>query len=49
MDTLLLLGLLLNGILILVNRFFWKMPDWLHIALLILGIILMILGLIRSR
>lgn len=44
-----LAGILLNSLLIIINRFVKHLPDWLQIPLLILGIGLMIGGLILTK
>ena len=46
---LLIAGILLNSALIVINRFVYKLPDWLQIPLLLLGIGLMIAGLVMTR
>ncbi len=42
-------GLLLNSCLILVNRFVRKLPDWIYLPCLILGIVLILTGALKSR
>ncbi len=42
----LIVGVLLNTVLIVVNRFIYRLPNRIQIPLLLLGIGLMILGLI---
>lgn len=37
-------GILLNAVLIVINRFICRLPNWLQIPLLLLGIALMIAG-----
>ncbi len=39
-------GILLNAILIVTNRFICRLPNWLQIPLLLIGIALMIAGFI---
>lgn len=39
-------GILLNSALIVINRFVYRLPNWLQIPLLLVGIGLMIAGLI---
>ena len=47
MDNIYLIaGVLLNTILIVINRFVYRLPNWIQIPLLLLGIGLMIAGLI---
>ena len=47
MDNICLIaGVLLNTILIVVNRFVYRLPNWIQIPLLLVGIGLMIAGLI---
>ncbi len=42
-------GLLLNSALITFNRFVRKLPDWLYLPGLILGIVLILTGAVQSR
>ena len=46
MNYFLIAGILLNSALIVINRFVYRLPDWLQFPLLLLGIGLMITGLI---
>ena len=48
MNWCLIIGILLNSLLIVVNRFIYKLPDRVQFPLLILGIVLLIIGLIQS-
>lgn len=45
---LLMSGILLNTALIVINRFIYKLPNWLQIPLLLVAIGLLIAGLILS-
>jgi len=47
MNWCLTIGLLLNCVLIVVNRFVHKLPNKVQIPLLIAGIVLMIIGLVQ--
>lgn len=49
MNYYIIAGLLLNAALIVINRFFIKLPDWLQIPCLIVGIALLIIGIIHTR
>ena len=46
MNNFLIAGILLNSALIVINRFVYRLPNWLQIPLLLVGIGLMIAGLI---
>ena len=46
MNFFLIAGILLNSALIVINRFVKRLPDWLQIPLLLIGIALIIAGLI---
>ena len=46
MNSFLIAGILLNSALIVINRFVYRLPNWLQIPLLLVGIGLMIAGLI---
>lgn len=46
MNNFLVAGILLNTVLIVINRFVYRLPNWLQIPLLLVGIGLMIAGLI---
>ena len=48
MNWFLIIGILLNSVLIVVNRFIHKLPSKIQIPLLILGIVLLIIGLVLS-
>ena len=45
MNNFLIAGILLNSALIVINRFVYRLPNWLQIPLLLVGIGLMIAGL----
>lgn len=45
----LMAGVLLNTVLIIVNRFVRKLPNCIQIPLLLAGIVLMIIGLIQVK
>ena len=45
MNNFLIAGILLNTVLIVINRFVYRLPNWLQIPLLLVGIGLMIAGL----
>ncbi|MBR4295540.1 MAG: hypothetical protein IKT56_01720 [Clostridia bacterium] len=47
MNWCLIIGILLNCVLIVVNRFIYKLPDKIQFPLLILGIVLLIIGLVK--
>ena len=49
MNYLLIAGILLNTVLIVVNRFVYRLPNWIQIPLLLLGIGLIIAGIVRLR
>ena len=42
-------GILLNTVLIVINRFVYRLPDWLQIPLLLLGIGLILAGFVMMR
>ena len=44
MNNFLVAGILLNTVLIVINRFVYRLPNWLQIPLLLVGIGLMITG-----
>ena len=44
MNNFLVAGILLNTVLIVINRFVYRLPNWLQIPLLLVGIGLMIAG-----
>ena len=48
MNWCLIVGILLNSVLIVINRFIYKLPSKVQIPLLILGIVLLIIGLVQS-
>lgn len=45
----LIAGVLLNSALIVINRFVCRLPDWLQIPLLLLGIGLILIGFFALR
>lgn len=47
MNWCLIIGILLNCVLIVVNRFIYKLPNKVQFPLLILGILLLIIGLVQ--
>ncbi len=46
---LIILGTLLNSLLMILNRFWRKLPDWLYLPGLCLGIALMLIGLVLMK
>lgn len=46
MNCFLIAGILLNSVLIVVNRFIYRLPNWVQIPLLLLGIGLILAGMI---
>ncbi len=48
-NYLLIGGLLLNSALIVINRFVYRLPNWLEIPLLLLGIGLILSGFVLMR
>lgn len=49
MNWCLIIGILLNSVLIVFNRFIHKIPDKVQFPLLILGIVLLIIGIVQLR
>ncbi len=49
MNHLLIAGILLNTVLIVVNRFVYRLPNWIQIPLLLVGIGLILSGMIMMR
>ncbi len=47
MNWFLMTGIILNALLIVVNRFIYKLPNKVQIPLLILGIILIVIGIVK--
>ena len=45
----LIAGILLNTILIVVNRFVYRLPNWIQIPLLLVGIGLILAGMVMMR
>ena len=45
----LIAGILLNSALILINRFIYRLPNWLQIPLLLVGIGLILAGMVMMR
>ncbi len=45
----LIAGVLLNSGLIVINRFVYKLPNWLQIPLLLVGICLILAGMVMMR
>ena len=49
MNYFLIAGILLNSVLIVVNRFIYRLPNWVQIPLLLVGIGLILAGMIVMR
>ena len=49
MNYLLTAGILLNTVLIVVNRFVYRLPNWIQIPLLLVGIGLILAGMVMMR
>ena len=49
MNSLLIAGILLNTVLIVVNRFVYRLPNWIQIPLLLVGIGLILAGMVMMR
>ena len=49
MNYLLIAGIALNALLIVVNRFIYRLPNWIQIPLLLMGIGLIIAGMLMLR
>ncbi len=49
MNYFLLTGIVLNALLIVVNRFLFRLPNWIQIPLLLVGIGLIIAGIVMMR
>lgn len=49
MNSLLIAGILLNTVLIVINRFVYRLPNWIQIPLLLVGIGLILSGMIMMR
>jgi len=49
MNCFLIAGIALNVLLIVVNRFLFRLPDWIQIPLLLVGIGLIITGIVMMR
>ena len=49
MNYFLIAGILLNSVLIVVNRFVYRLPNWIQIPLLLVGIGLILSGMIMMR
>jgi hypothetical protein len=49
MKYLLIAGILLNATLIVINRFIYRLPNWLQIPLLLVGIGLILVGMVMMR
>ena len=49
MNYLLIAGILLNSVLIVVNRFVYRLPNWIQIPLCLLGIGLILTGFVMMR
>ncbi len=43
------LGILLYVVLSLIDRFFYKIPDYIYIPLLVLGIVIIIVGFVMDK
>ncbi len=48
-NHLLITGVLLNAALIVINRFIYRLPNWLQIPLLLLGIGLIVAGMVMMK
>ena len=48
-NYLLIVGVLLNSALIVINRFVYRLPSWIQIPLLLVGIGLILGGMVRMR
>ena len=48
-NALLMAGILLNTALIVINRFIYRLPNWLQIPLLLVGIGLILAGMVMMR
>ena len=48
-NYLLIVGVLLNSALIIINRFVYRLPNWIQIPLCLLGIGLIIAGMVMMR
>ena len=49
MNYLLTAGIVLNILLIVINRFLYRLPNWVQIPLLLVGIGLIIAGMVMMR
>ena len=49
MNYMLIAGILLNTVLIVVNRFVYRLPNWIQIPLLLVGIGLILAGMVMMR
>ena len=49
MNYFLIAGILLNSVLIVFNRFVYRLPNWIQIPLLLMGIGLILAGMISMR
>ena len=49
MNYFLIAGILLNTVLIIVNRFVYRLPNWIQIPLLLVGISLILAGMVMMR
>ena len=47
MNWFLIIGGLINVVLIVVNRFFCKVPDKVQIPLLVVGIVMLVVGIVK--
>ncbi len=45
----LIAGVLLNSVLIVINRFIYRLPNWIQIPLLLVGIGLILAGFVMMR
>jgi hypothetical protein len=48
-NYLLIVGVLLNSALIIINRFVYRLPNWIQIPLCLLGIGLIVAGMVMMR
>lgn len=49
MNSFLIAGILLNSALIVINRFVYRLPNWLQIPLLLLGLGLILAGFLLGK
>ncbi len=49
MNIMIIIGLAIGAVTVLVDRYFYRMPDWLAIVLYAIAVILIIAGMIITR